>query len=452
MVQTQGMEMTNPRAFKKQTIKRENGQSSLSWLVWSLGCLFYFYEFFLQVSPSVMEPELSRAFGITAGGFGLLGGVYFYSYSIMQIPAGVLLDRLGPHKLLTFASLICALSTLAFAHTYSFNMALVARFCIGFGSAFAAVGAMKLAANWFPPKKFALLTGLMVAIGMTGAIGGEKPLASLINFVGWRESLNYLGLIGLVLAFLIYMIAQDVPKEEIAAEENQDKKTLIQGLIDVLISLKKVIKNKQLWIVALYGGLVFMATLVFCGLWGVPFLEVKYHFSKEMAATLTSLVFLGWIIGSPTWGIISDGMGKRKPPMVYGTFGALTTLSLVLYSPSLSDLTAGTLLFLFGFFSSGFLPAFSIAKEISCKQNCATALSFMNMMNMIGAAIAQPLIGRLLDTFWLHDHPQGAALITNRIYTANYYELAISILPLGILIALVLLPFIKETNCEPVEN
>lgn len=444
------MEITNLETFdSKKILPQKRMSSALSWIVWSLGCLFYFYEFLLQVSPGVMKPELSQAFNISAAGFGLLGGVYFYSYSAMQIPAGVLLDRLGPHRLLTFASLICAVSTLAFAHTYSFQMALVARFCIGFGSAFAAVGAMKLAANWFPPTRFAVLTGLMVAIGMTGAIGGEKPLASFIDFFGWRQSLNYLGIAGLVLSLLIYLVAQDSPHH---VEKSTPKRSLIEGLIDIFYSLKKVIKNRQLWIVAVYGGLVFMATLVFCGLWGVPFLETKYHFSKELSATLTSLVFLGWIIGSPTWGIISDGLGKRKPPMIYGTMGALVTLTIVIYAPTLSAGMTGSLLFLFGFFSSGFLPAFSITKEISCKQNCATALSFMNMMNMIGAAIAQPFIGRLLDMLWQQDHPGLAAQVSERIYTTQYYEIAISILPIGIFIALLILPFIKETNCQPVDD
>lgn len=444
------MEMANLGTLNSKQILPQNRMGSvLSWVVWSLGCLFYFYEFLLQVSPGVMKPELSQAFNITAGGFGLLGGVYFYSYSAMQIPAGVLLDRLGPHRLLTFASLICAVSTLAFAHTYSFNTALVARFCIGFGSAFAAVGTMKLAANWFPPTRFAVLTGLMVAIGMAGAIGGEKPLASFINFFGWRQSLDYLGIAGLVLSLLLYLIAQDSPDPE---SDEEPKRSLVEGLVDVYNSLKKVIENAQLWVVAIYGGLVFMATLVFCGLWGVPFLEIKYHFSKELSATLASMVFLGWIIGSPSWGIVSDGIAKRKPPMIFGTIGAFITLTLVIYTPTLSAGLAGILLFLFGFFSSGFLPAFSIAKEISCKQNCATALSFMNMMNMIGAAVAQPFIGRLLDMLWQQDHPYNAAMISNRIYTAHYYEIAISILPIGIFIALLILPFIKETHCKPIEE
>lgn len=423
-------------------------ETRLSWLVWSLGCLFYFYEFLLQVSPGVMEAELGHAFNISAQGFGVLGGVYFYSYAGMQVPAGVLLDKFGPHKLLTGATLICAIATLAFAHTSNFNMALLARFCIGFGSAFAVVGTMKLAANWFPATRFALLTGIMVAIGMSGAIGGEKPLASFIHAVGWRTSFNYLGIAGIILAAAIYFICQDAPN---AKQQQQKDISLIDEIKSVFATLKRIITSLQIWLVALYGGLVFMATPVFCGLWGVPFLQAKFGISKEVAATLTSMIFVGWIIGSPSWGLISDKMGKRKPPMIIGSIFSLFCLSTVLYGPFSNTSLIGALLLLFGFFSAGFLPAFSIIKEISCQKNCATALSFMNMMNMVGVALAQPFIGILLDTFWEKAHPAQALTIeaAKRTYDAAQYTSAISILPAGILIAIFLLPFIKETHCTP---
>ncbi len=425
-------------------------ESPLSWIVWSLGCLFYFYEFLLSVSPGVMHAQLINNFSISAQGFGLLGGVYYYSYTFMQVPGGILLDKFGPHRILTGATLICAIATLAFAHTNSFNMALIARFCIGFGSAFAAVGTMKLAANWFPAKRFALLTGLMVAIGMSGAIGGEKPLASFINAVGWRHSFDILGFIGLILALAIYFIGSDSPPPQ---EKDKPSLSLKESFKDVWLSLKKIITNLQVWLVAIYGGLIFMSTIVFCGLWGVPFLQLKYNLNPEQSATLTSLVFVGWIIGSPSWGLISDKIGRRKPPMFIGSIVALICFSSVLYLPLANKTIVGILLFIFGLFSAGFLPAFSIIKEISCKKNCATALSFMNMMNMAGIAIAQPLIGVILDKLWYMDNINLIQTQTlTRSYELSHYIVSISLLPAGMLLAIFLLPFIKETYCTSVEN
>ena len=124
------------------------------WLIWGLGCVFYFYECLLQVSPSVMSTELMRDFAVTSHTLGILSGIYFYSYAGMQLPCGMMTDYFGPRRLLTIATSVCAISTIAFGLTENFFMACVARLMIGFGSAFAVVGTLKLASNWFPANSF----------------------------------------------------------------------------------------------------------------------------------------------------------------------------------------------------------------------------------------------------------------------------------------------------------
>ncbi|MDP3705469.1 MAG: MFS transporter [Legionellaceae bacterium] len=413
------------------------------WFVWGLGCIFYFYECLLQVSPSVMSSELMRDFGVTSQTLGILSGIYFYSYAAMQLPGGVLMDYFGPRRLLTIATSICAISTIAFGLTDSFMMACIARLMIGFGSAFAAVGAMKLAASWFPAERFALLTGLMVTIGMLGAIGGEAPLALLIDNYGWRESMKIMGSIGIVLAILIFAVTKDYPKD-IAKKSN--KKPLVEEE-HVLLSLIALIKNKQLWFVALYGGLMYMATPVFCGLWGVPFLMLKMHLAKATAANYISLVFVGWAIASPLWGIYSNRIGLRKPPMYIGAVGGIITSSLFIFCNIQSAFLMEILLFLFGIFSAGFLSAFSVAKELCSKRYVATGLSFMNMMNMVGIALAQPAVGFILDRMW-----QGEIVDKVRIYPVEAYHVALALLPLGMIIALILLPRVPETYCKSIKE
>ncbi len=426
---------------KPDSTRATHVKSFMPWVVWGLGCLFYFYECLLQVSPSVMSNELMRDFSVTSHTLGILSGIYFYSYAAMQLPGGVLMDYFGPHRLLTIATVICAVSTIAFGLTDNFLMACVARLMIGFGSAFAAVGTMKLAANWFPAQKFALLTGLMITIGMMGAIGGEAPLALLIDSFNWRNSMIIMGVIGLFLALLLLLIARDAPKNykppvHTHPVEHEEK---------LLPSLLTLIKNKQLWLVATYGGLVYMATPVFCGLWGVPFLMNKMLIAKSTAANYISLVFVGWAIASPLWGVFSNRIGLRKPPMYIGCIGALVCSSLFIFAPIHSALLMQILLLAFGLFSAGFLPAFSVAKELCNKKYIATGLSFMNMMNMVGIALAQPLIGYILDSMW-KEEMSG----TVRIYPIEAYHTALAILPIGMLLALLILPKIKETYCQSV--
>lgn len=414
----------------------------ISWMVWGLGCLFYFYECLLQVSPGVMSNELMRDFSVTSQTLGILSGVYFYSYAAMQLPGGVLMDYFGPHRLLTLATVVCAGSTIAFGMTDNFFMACTARLMIGFGSAFAAVGTMKLAASWFPAQRFALLTGLMVTIGMLGAIGGEAPLALLIDNFGWRESMIIMGVIGLVLAVLIFVIAKDAP-----GNHKKNRHLALEEEELLLPSLLTLMRNKQLWLVACYGGLMYMATPVFCGLWGVPFLMNKMLLTKATAANYVSLVFIGWAIASPLWGIFSNRIGLRKPPMYIGCVGALICSTLFIFAPISTPLIMQFLLFAFGVFSSGFLPAFTVAKELCNKKYIATGLSFMNMMNMIGIALAQPLIGYILDKLW-----QGELNGTVRVYPLAAYHTGLAILPVGMLIALIILPKIKETYCQSVHK
>lgn len=426
---------------QSETTQTTNIKSFMPWMVWGLGCLFYFYECLLQVSPSVMSNELMRDFSVTSHTLGILSGIYFYSYAAMQLPGGVLMDYFGPHRLLTLATVVCAISTIAFGMTDNFFMACMARLMIGFGSAFAAVGTMKLAANWFPAQKFALLTGLMVTIGMMGAIGGEAPLALLIDNFGWRHSMIIMGTIGLLLAVLLMLIARDTPKNYKPPVHTHP----LDHEDSLLSSLFALIKNKQLWLVATYGGLMYMATPVFCGLWGVPFLMNKLLIAKSTAANYISLVFVGWAIASPLWGIFSNRIGLRKPPMYIGCIGALICSCLFIFAPITSALIMQILLLIFGIFSAGFLPAFSVAKELCNKKYVATGLSFMNMMNMVGIALAQPLIGYVLDHMW-----QGEMSGTVRLYPLQAYHTALAILPVGMFIALLILPKIKETYCQSV--
>lgn len=408
------------------------------WLIWGLGCLFYFYECLLQVSPSVMSSELMRDFSVTSHTLGILSGIYFYSYAAMQLPCGVMTDYFGARRLLTIATTICALSTIGFGLTENFFMACIARLMIGFGSSFAVVGTLKLASNWFPAHRFAFLTGMMVTLGMLGAIFGEAPLALLVDHFGWRHSMLILGGIGLFIAVLIFVFTKDHGTHVYKGtpEDVIEEGTLGQRLIILL-------RNKQLWLVAVFGGLMYTATPVICGLWGVPFLMLSIHLTKAVAANFISLILFGWAIAGPFWGIFSNKIGLRKPPLYIGCIGALICSSLIIFGSLHQTFIVQILLFAFGIFSAGFLPAFALAKELSTQKYVATALSFMNMMNMVGIALVQPAVGFILDGLWsgqMHDQV--------RVYTVGNYQMALAILPMGMLIALFLLPMIRETHCK----
>lgn len=406
------------------------------WIVWGLTAIFFFYTFLLQVSPSVMVRDLMSAFSVHATSIGNFASVYFMIYMIMQIPVGILFDRFSARWLLTMAAATCGIGCVLFATAHSFSMAIFSRALIGLGSSFAVVGSFNIASLWFSPKRFAAITGLTITIGMFGAVAGESPLALMINYLGWRASMNIFAVVGIVFSILIWLIIRN-PKSQ--KQQHHTK-------ISILTGLKYIFTSKQSWLAALYGGFLYAPTPIFGALWGVPFLMHSHHISKPIAAAIISSIFFGWMFGSPFFGWMSDFLARRKPPMIIGAIGGLITLTSVIYIQNLPTYTLAMLLFAFGFLSSGFILAFALIKEINPARYSATSIGFTNTLNSVWCTILQPVVGIVLDFLW-----QGKMKDHVRIYNITNYHFALSILPLLIICSIILLPFIKETFCKPVD-
>ena len=398
-----------------------------------LAVTFYFYEALLQVSPSVMVPELMRSFNVNAGALGNLAAFYFYAYTCMQLPVGALIDKYGPRRLLTSAATLCAIGCFIFGSTEHLHYAEFGRLLIGLGASFAAIGCFQLAGHWFPPHRFAMLVGLIVGLSLVGSANGETTVAVLVEQIGWRDSMLTFSVVGGVIALFIALFVRDYPND---AKPTQQPVNLWKGL-------PGIIKNRQSWFIAIYGCFMFTPTLVFAGLWGVPFLMHSYPLTRTYAATLIALIFIGYAIGGPIMGWFSDYIQRRKIPMMLGSTFALFCLSTVIYI-HLPPFFLGLLLFLFGFTSSGFLPAFANIREINSPMYSATSLGFMNTLNSVGGALLQPLVGVILDYYWGGKMAKGI-----RVYSEQDFHIALLILPTIIALALLILPFIKETHCKP---
>ncbi|MCW5589189.1 MAG: MFS transporter [Legionellales bacterium] len=407
--------------------------SRFLWIMWLTAALFYFYECLLQVSPSVMGQNLMRDFHIHAEGLGYLASIYFYAYALMQIPVGMLLDRFGPRRLLGVAALLCGLGCLIFSLASHIASAACGRLLIGIGSSFAAIGCLKIAAIWFPVNRFAIVAGLTVMLGMLGATGGQAPLAFLVDTCGWRETMIVLGIIGSVIAVVLFSVVRDASTPSLKKPHDSLWK-----------NLHTVIKNQHIRLATVYTGLVFAPTPALAALWGVPFLTTCYHFTRPIAAGYISLIYLGAAIGSPLWSLFSNLLGRRRLPLVIGASVSFVNALMIIYltaSPALLGLN----LFLFGFSSSSFLLVFAIVRELSTAKSAATALGFANMSTMLGTAILQAVIGYVLDSYWqgtLHHHV--------RIYSLHDYQFALSIIPICFGLSFFLLPFIRETFCQSV--
>lgn len=412
------------------------------WLVCGLGALFYCYEYMLRIAPSVMSQDLMMSFNIGLGAFGNLVAFYYYAYTPMQLPVGVMMDRYGPKRLLAFAALICALGTYMFAHS-SLSGAQVGRFLVGVGSAFAFVGVLKLATLWLPPNRFAMIAGLATSLGMLGGMFGARSFAHLVNALGWRATIMYSAIAGVVLAGCILLFIPDKNKVDNTGQENHTSISYRQLFAELL----QLIKNPQMWLVGLVGFLLYLPISVFAELWGVPYAEHAYGLTNIEATNAVSIIFLGWAIGGPLVGWISDHLSKRRLPVIVGSFIAIGLILVILYKPEIARGHLSWWLFAFGIFTSVQIIVFPIACELNLPGLAGTALAMTNMLVMIGGVLFQPLVGMLLDILSASHKAVNVAKI--HAVTSNDFQSALIILPVGILLAVVVMLFIKETHAKP---
>jgi MFS family permease len=401
-------------------------------LAWATASLFFFYAWIMRVAPSVMVEELMREFAVGAGVLGNLSAAYFYGYAGMQIPVGLMLDRFGPRRLLTIAALICAGGCVLFAIGTTLAIVTTGRFLIGAAAAFSLVGSMVVAGQWFSPARFALLSGLAMAMGMAGGVFGQAPLRLAVEASDWRQANLTLALGGLAIALSAWLTVRDRWRGS-------------GGIGEVFYNFGIVMKHGQTWLIACAGLGTSGPLLGFAGLWGVPFLQVASGLERSQAAALTSLLFVGWGVGAPFFGWLSDHIGRRRPVLMAGLLLETASLACLVYIADLPPAVLAVLCFATGVFGSAQIVCFAIAKENHPSHLSATGIGFVNGMVTGAGALFQPLIGLLLDFAWNGETVAGA-----RVYDLAAYHLAFSSLLVSGLTGLVCLLAVRETYCRPV--
>lgn len=415
----------------------------LAVIICILASSFYMYEFILQVSPAVMTRELTHDLGLNAVSLGTMAAFYYYAYTPMQLPAGFLFDRFGPRRLMTIATLTCAIGALVFGMTNSIAVASAGRFMMGLGSAFSFIGTLVLVSRWFPARYFAFLTGLVELMSCIGAIAGETPLTIAVNHWGWRHTIITLSIIGVILGILIWLVVRDSPEVVSKGYKFQStaKKTILQ-------SLKQVGRNNQTWFIALYSFMVWAPITAFANLWGIPFLVTAYGISTKAASTACTMIWLAIGIGCPVLGWWSDKVGLRGMPLKFAAILGVLGLIPVIYIPHLPLFWLYFCLFLFGLAASGQSLAFGVVKDNNHANVAGTAIGINNMATVAGGALFQPLIGLFLYLYWNGMTHHGVPF-----YGTAEYRKAFIVLPLCYVFAFLIGKFlIRETHCQPQHN
>ena len=375
-----------------------------------------------------MVDDLMREFSVGAGILGNLSAVYLYAYAGLQIPVGVCIDRYGLKGLVAGACAVCGIGCIVFSYAESLSFAYLGRVLIGAGAAFSFVGALNMAARWFP-SKFGILGGWAQMMGSAGGFIGQAPLGIAVATVGWRLSSVVLGVVGLCLAFLLAFTVRDPTKIK-----SQKKSPIWNGL-------KTVAVNRQTWLATISAGGLTGTLLAFGGLWGVPYLMVAKGISKPESAGFVSMAFIGWAIGAPLMGWLSDFLGKRRLILIVGSAGAcLTTITLLVF-PNMPNTLLVSVLGIQGALSSSMILGFALARESNPPEMSGAALGLINTFAVGTGAILQPLAGYILDAQW-----NGTIIDGVRVYDVVHYQYALSILPIACIFSLSAAILLKEKH------
>jgi MFS family permease len=394
-------------------------------IAWLFCAAFYFMQYMLRSAPGVMMPELSAAFARDAMGIGALVGLYYYTYALFSIVCGALLDRLGGKAVIPAGIVLVAVGAALFG-LGSVEAAQIGRLLQGAGSACGFIGAVYLATHGFPPRSLATAVGFTQCFGMLGGSAGQFAVAPLIHgLITWRQFWWLSALVIFLIAVLVLF----------ATPAGRDDRAGSQGSwMKMFAPYKEVLTNPQSYLCGFCAGLLFLPTTIGDMIWGIPFLRNGLDVSYAEAVNRASMVPLGWVIGCPLLGYLSDRLGRRKPVLIAGALLMLASCAGIFYLPTgvAPPYVLGLLL---GIGSGAAMLPYTVIKEVNPDNVKGSASGAINFLVFTFSALLTPVYGKVL-----------ARLANGGPLNLPVFRAAGSWLLGGIVLAMMLAMFMRETG------
>jgi MFS family permease len=376
---------TGGRTFKKESV-----------VVFITLSAIYTFSMFYRVSSAVIAPELMAEFHLTAESIGLLSGAFFYSFALLQIPAGPLLDRIGPRVVLTFSALIGAAGALLFGVAHSFPAALAGRILMGFGMASILMGCLKVFTLRFSPGAFASLSGFIIAVGTVGNVLAASPMAYAASRIGWRMTFILCSLVTALLAVALFWAL----KERVAF--GSEKTSSPAGeVLGIRQSARLILGSLAFWQLGAVAFFRYGTYVSLQGIWlGLYLMDAK-GYTPVQAGNVLAMLAIGMTVGSPIAGYLSDKVFRARKSVALAGF-ALYTLSLMPLSGIL-DIDGMTwyvlLAFCIGFFSGFGMLAYSHGKDLFPAAISGTVMTWVNFFVIAGGAVMISVLGKIIEHF-----------------------------------------------------
>jgi sugar phosphate permease len=372
------------------------------WAIFAVTSFNFFLSQFYRASNAVIAPQLMQDLSLDTQGLGLVSASFFYAFAITQIPLSILLDKLGPRRIMTALSLVGTIGAFIFSSADSLSIGLLGRILLGVGMACNLMGTLKLMTTWFGPHSFATLSGIVFSIGTIGSIAATTPLVFLAREIGWRHSFILIAGVNLLITAVLFVVVRDRPQEKSLGTASSDSPF---GLRQALFGLGVLLKRKDYWIISIGTFVGYGVFASFQTLWAGPYLMEAIGLSSMNAGNLILLMNIGYIAGGPTWGALSDRVLKARKKVIL--FGLLCMFSIMLSLTAFSQRThlsvIALIFFSFGLFRSSGTLMYAHIKGLMPIEMAGTAMTGINFFTMIGSAVFLQGLGNFMQ----HIYPQA---------------------------------------------
>ncbi len=399
---------------------------------WFLLTLFYSYQYLVRVYPGTFTDEIRQTFSFSAHEFATLTTYCVCVYSSLQIPFGVLLDRVNMRWLILSSLGLCLIGQYVFTNAQTGTYAQWGRILVGIGSAPAFMAAVKVAADSFSDRIRGTFIGITCTIGVLCVIVGNSLLKQIcLSTHSWQVASSYLTFAGCTL-FLLCLLSLTSPKQSTEDEKPND----------FWPTFFSVILNGRIFLYALLtvGTCSVVATL--SDLWGSTFLAAKYQLSSIQAVFFNQFVFAGLMIGAFILPMIFNGKNTLKGVRICCVFLALL-LCVLIYGPhKMPAVVLQGLLFVLGFLGCADILCYALTAQSSTPQTSGLIVGWVNTVNMLGLTLLEKLVASSLDDHWT-GAVNGQGL---RLYLASDYEVALGVLLNAVLVALCITYFMRKKS------
>jgi sugar phosphate permease len=383
---------------RMKTYRKEKKKQSHPWVVFSIIAGCYFFVYFHRVSTSVIAPDLLEAFDTNATALGFMSSMYFYFYAFEQPMVGYLSDRLGPRRVVGYWTILAAVATVLFGLAPSVGWASVWRALIGFGVGGVYVPALKAFSQWFKPRDFSTMAGLLMAVGNLGGIVATTPLAWMAGMWGWRSPFFGIGAATLVFGVAVLVGIKDFAPD--AASDGNQEGSAEAVTAEKAPSTMRILMSSRFWVLAVIFAGFLGAFLTFQGLWATPYLVSIYDMNPVKASWFNMLIPVGFVVGAPVFGRLADRIFQNKVNLLIMMLAPETVIWVLLtYGWAMIGVPVMALmLFLLGALTGGFTTGlWALVNDTTAREILGSVSGFLNTAPFLGVAAMQVVSGWLLD-------------------------------------------------------